>query len=362
MPNTKGSGKRAVRDPAIRHELTPEELRFTPPELDAAAVAAFVQRHWGLRGNYRRLAGERDQNFRLRLDDDSQFVVKIASQLEDPQLVDYQVQALLHLARRDGDLPTPHIRSALDGRPVCEFTTAEGDTHAVRVLSWVPGVPLASMPGLSLAAVHGTGRLQGRLCRAFADFTHPAQHHFMPWDALNGIVESPALRHGYLPESLEDRCAPVLERLEHDALPRMRSLPAQVIHNDAHRGNILCDPDNPAAISGVIDFGDLACRPIVTDLATSLTSFIGHTEDPLRVAATLLEGYRTVFAIDDAQLALLYDAVLTRAILTVQLLTYRIRHARAPESVRTVDLAESIINLDIALSIDSDEFFAAVNE
>ena len=346
----------------MRHELTPEELRFTPPQLDEAAVAAFVRRQWGLRGDYRRLAGERDQNFRLRLDDDRQFVVKIASRVEDPALVDYQVQALLHLARRDGDLPTPRILPALDGRSVCEFATTAGDVHAVRVLSWVPGVPLASMPGLSLAAVRETGALQGRLCRAFADFTHPAQHHFMPWDALNGIVESPALRHGYLPESLEDRCAPVLERLEHDSLPRMRSLPAQVIHNDAHRGNILCSPDKPAEISGVIDFGDLACRPIITDLATSLTSFVGHTEDPLRIAATLVHGFRTIHAIDDAQLALLYDAVLTRAILTVQLLTYRIRHAGAPESVRTVDLAESIVNLDIALSIAPEEFFAAVSE
>jgi Ser/Thr protein kinase RdoA (MazF antagonist) len=218
------------------------------------------------------------------------------------------------------------------------------------------------MPALSLEVIRETGRLQGRLCRAFADFTHPAQHHFMPWDALNGIVESPALRHGYLPEPFEERCAPVLERLAHDSLPRMRSLPAQVIHNDAHRGNILCSPGNPAEISGVIDFGDLACRPIITDLATSLTSFIGHTEEPLRAAAKLVAGFRSVLATDDAQLALLYDAVLTRAILTVQLLTYRIRHTGAPESVQTIDLAESIVNLDVALSIDPEQFLATVNK
>lgn len=346
----------------MRHELTPEELRFTPPELDEAAVAAFVELHWGLCGNYIRLAGERDQNFRLRLGDGSRFVVKIASRVEDPALVDYQVQALLHLARCDSGLPTPRIMPALDGRSICEFTTDAGESHAVRLLGWVPGVPLASMPVLPLDAVHETGRLQGRLCRAFAEFTHPAQHHFMPWDALNGIVESPALRHGYLPEPFEDRCAPVLERLENDSLPRMRSLPAQVIHNDAHRGNVLCSPDNPAEVSGLIDFGDLACRPVITDLATSLTSFIGHSEEPLRVAEKLLAGFRSVLAIDDAQLALLYDAVLTRAILTVQLLTYRIRHAGAPESVQTVDLAESIVNLDVALSIDPGQFLATVTK
>lgn len=344
------------------HELTPEELRFAPPELDEASVAGFVERHWGLRGTLRRLAGERDQNFRLRLDDGRQFVIKIASPLEDPALVDYQVQALLHIARRDNDLPTPRILPATDGREVCEYSSPTGEAHAVRLLSWVAGVPLGSMPVLPLGAVHATGQLQGRLCRAFADFSHPAQRHFMPWDALNGLVESPALRHGYLPEPLEGRCAPIFERLEHESLPRMRSLPAQVIHNDAHRGNVMCDRDDAAAVTGIIDFGDLAFRPVVTDLATSLTSFTGHSPDPLRVAATLVSGFRSILAIDDAQLALLYDALLTRAILTVQLLTYRVRHAGASESVRTVDLAESIVNLEVALSLDPDRFLAAVNE
>jgi Ser/Thr protein kinase RdoA (MazF antagonist) len=350
-----------VPDTATPHELTPEELRFAPPELDEETVADFVERHWGLRGALRRLAGERDQNFRLRLDDGRQFVIKIASPLEDPALVDYQVRALLHVARRDRGLPTPRIVPATDDRAVCEYSSPTGETHAVRLLSWVAGKPLGSMPALPLGAVHATGQLQGRLCRAFADFAHPAQRHFMPWDALNGLVESPALRHGYLPESLQERCAPILERLEHESLPRMRSLPAQVIHNDAHRGNIMCDPDDASVITGVIDFGDLAFRPVVTDLATSLTSFTGHSHDPLLIAGTLVSGFRSVLAIDDAQLALLYDALLTRAILTVQLLTYRVRHAGAPESVRTVDLAESVVNLKVALSMDPDRFLAAVS-
>jgi len=141
----------------------------------------------------------------------------------------------------------------------------------------------------------------------------------------------------------------------------MRSLPAQVIHNDAHRGNIMCDPDDAGVVTGVIDFGDLAFRPVVTDLATSLTSFTGHHHDPLQIAATLVAGFRSILDIDDAQLALLYDALLTRAILTVQLLTYRVRHAGAPESVRTVDLAESVVNLEVALSMDPDRFLAAVS-
>jgi hypothetical protein len=69
-----------------------------------------------------------------------------------------------------------------------------------------------------------------------------------------------------------------------------------------------------------------------------------------------------VLALDDAHLALLYDALMTRAILTVQLLTYRIRHAGAPESVRTIDLAESVVNLEVALSMSPEQFLDAVSQ
>lgn len=360
MRNTSESGTRPEPARGPRHELTPDDLRFAPPSLGEALVAGFVERQWGLRGTLSRLAGERDQNFRLRLADGTSHVVKIASPLEDPALIDYQVRALLHIAERDPGLPTPRILPAISGQSTGELRAPDGQAHAVRLLSWVPGVPLSSTPALSLGAVRATGRLQGRLCRALADFRHPAEGHFMPWDALNGLVESAALRQGYMPPELERRCAPHLERLEHESLPRMRSLPAQVIHNDAHRGNILCDPRDPSTVTGVIDFGDLAFRPLVTDLATALTSFIGHAEDPVRVAATLLEGFRSVAAIDDSQLALLYDALLARAILSVQLLTYRVLHTVAPESLRTVDLAESLANLEVALSVDPERFFGGL--
>lgn len=361
MRNTSGRAARPEPERAPRRGLTPHDLRFTPPSLDEALVADFVQRRWGLQGSFSRLSGERDQNFRLRLANGASHVVKIASPLEDPVLVDYQVRALQHVAERERDLPTPRIMRATNGQSVCELVSPAGQAHAVRVLSWVPGAPLGSMPTLTPGAVRGTGRLQGRLCRALADFRHPAQDHFMPWDALNGLVESAALRHGYMPRELERRCAPHLERLADVSLPEMRMLPAQVIHNDAHRGNILCDLEDPSTVTGLIDFGDLAFRPVITDLATSLTSFIGHTDDPLSLAATLVEGFRSVTPIDGTQLELLYDALLARAILSVQLLSYRVQQTAAPESVRTVDLAESRVNLEVALSVDPERFFRAVS-
>lgn len=339
--------------------LTPEDLRFTPPDLDERVVRTFVEAHWGKAGTYKRLSGERDQNFRLAAAEGQALVVKIASPVEDPALVDYQVQALRHIAASDPDLAVPRLHVSLAGNNV-ETLIHEGAPHAVRLLSFVPGVPLQQFDTLSLEAVRQVGRLQARLCRALQGFSHPADTHFMPWDALNGLVVSPALRHGYLPPDLERVCAPHLQRLESVSLPRMREFPVQVIHNDGHRGNVMCDPEDPSRVTGVIDFGDLARRPIVTDLATSLTSFIGHSDRPLLIAATLLGGFREIMPVPDGQVELLYDAILTRAILTVQLLTYRVKHTDVPKSVGDIDLIESIVNLQTMLAIDPAQFLETV--
>ena len=177
---------------------------------------------------------------------------------------------------------------------------------------------------------------------------------------MNGLVVSPELRTGYLPDDLRALCDPHLDRLEKCSLPRMRELPAQVIHNDAHTGNVLCNPDNPAEITGIIDFGDLAYRPLLTDIATSLTSFMGHAENPLAAASALVSGFNEALAVPREQLELLYDAVVARAILTVQLLNFRARHTEHHESLLVFDLPDAIYSLRVIMAIEPDAFFETI--
>ena len=88
----------------------------------------------------------------------------------------------------------------------------------------------------------------------------------MPWNILNGLVVSHELRTRYLRDGLAERCAPALRRPENESLPRMLALPVQTIHNDGHWGTVLCAPENPEPITGVIDFGDQIEGPLVVDL------------------------------------------------------------------------------------------------
>ena len=344
----------------MHHELTAEDLRFLPPDLPESELLGFVDKAWGITGTLKPLAGERDQNFRLTTDEGERYVLKVGGPLEDLSLVDYQVRALLRIEDFDPAIPVPRLIRSTEGKPVERMIDHDGKPHTVRLLSYVPGVPIREFVPPPLAACHAVGTVQGRICDAFRDFSHPAQDHFMPWDMMNGLVESPALRKGYLPEDLQNVCERHLDRLGEASLPRMHELPSQVIHNDAHTGNVMCNPDDPSEITGVIDFGDLACRPILTDLATSLTSFMGHADDPIAAAQQLVRGFNSVYPIPDEQLELMYDAVLTRSIMTVQLLNFRAMHTHSAPSLLTIDVPDAIENLRVVLAIDAQEFLQSV--
>lgn len=344
-----------------RGALTADALRFSPPRINEDLLAPFLHEHWRIEGDLHSLSGERDQNFRVTTADGSRYVLKVASPLEDLVLVDFQIQALLHLAAADPTIPIPRILRSSNGKLFETLTTARG-AHPVRVLSWVDGVPYGELDPPSHDTIAQIGALQGRMCGAFRGFRHAGASHFMPWDILNGLVVSRALRNNYLRGDLAMRCAPVLEHLSAVALPRMRQLPHQVIHNDAHSGNVLCDPHEPGTVVGVIDFGDLLYRPIVVDLATSLASIMETTESPVAASAALVGGFAQYSEIPAEQLELVYDALLARAILIVQLLQFRAENTDAGTSLVEEDIPLVKRGLERALTMNRSDFKDALQD
>ena len=343
----------------MQSELTASDLRFTPPRLPQGLLAQFLEDHWGITGTFKSLSGERDQNTRVCTLDDKRYVLKVSSPIEDPILVDFQVQALLHLERVDPDIPIPKLYHSLDGAVVKTLRSDEGD-HVVRLLSWVDGVPLEDAATSSPELIAQIGSLQGRMCKAFAGFRHAGGAHFMPWNILNGLVVSHELRTRYLRDGLAERCAPALHRLENESLPRMLALPVQTIHNDGHWGNVLCDPTAPDRVTGVIDFGDQVEGPLVVDLATSMSSVLERSPEPLEAAAALVQGFEKHLALPDDQRELLYDATLARAIMIVQLLEFRAQHTEVDPELRDVDIPIVKQTLERILCIDPDDFLLAV--
>lgn len=338
-------------------------MRFTPPSLPQARIQSFLEDVYGVSGKLARLDGERDQNFSVSAEDGKKYVVKISSADEAWTRIDLQIQVLDHIEKADPHLRVPRQVRSRDGALSTTIEAADGKAHAARLLSYIPGASLNSFDPPSRAIVRKLGSMLGRLCRVLQSFDHPGASEFMAWDIMNGLLESDAMRNDYLPAALSGICAPVLDRLKAETLPRMRSFQTQVIHNDAHAGNVIYEAQNPGEISGFIDFGDVVRRPLVVDLSTALASLVERDPDITGVACTLVDGFEEWLKVPGEQISTLFDATLARLILSAQLMNFRITNDLCEsDTLRDVELPRVIHGLNEMVSVDPMEFEAALRD
>jgi len=336
------------------HELTLADLNFDPPALPEERLRELARSCFGIAGRFQPLDGERDQNSRVTTADGRQFVLKISSAGEDPGVVDFQVQALLHIAGRDADIPVPRQHRGLDGKVVYRTGSEKGE-HAVRLLSWLPGIRYQEGLPPSLSGLEGVGAFLARLNRALAGFSHPAAGHFMPWDSSNGLIFRPQLL-GLLPAEVGDLVGPILQRLETRTFPALKRLPHQIIHQDAHGANLLRDSANSEHVAGVIDFGDMVNGPLIADLAVSAAYFAEGAGAPAEVAAALCRGFHRVTPLAAHETDLLLDLMIARQILTLQLNEFRQRNMECPPEFISVDMPRVLASLKSLAALDDREF------
>lgn len=255
----------------------------------------------------RRLPSERDKNYLLTDDSGRQFVLKIANASESRAFLDAQNAVLDYLSER-----VPFCQ-----RVIGEVAEFEG--HLARVVSYLPGVPLADIRPHPPALLHDLGQKLGQLSRALADFDHPAVHRDFHWDLANGnrvvneyapLIENAGLRELVL------RC-----RFE----PRIE-LRRSVIHGDANDHNVLVDPET-MTVSGLIDFGDMVYSYTVGDLAIALAYVVLHEDDPFE---SVIAGYTSEFELLDEEREALWSLVRLRLAMSVCIAAYQIQ--RHPEN------------------------------
>ena len=343
-----------------QRELTIEDLNFNPPQLPEERLREIALQFYGLEGEFRRLEGERDQNSRIVTADGRKYVLKISGAREPDSAVDFQVSALRHIAAADPGIPVPRVQTGRDGRLVHQVESAEG-SHAVRVLSWLDGIPYQEGPMPSPGGLFGVGRFLARLNRALAGFAHPASTRFMPWDCTNGLVFHPGL-FGQLRSDVQDLAGPFLERLQREVYPALERLRRQVIHQDGHGANLLRKSAANEEVCGMIDFGDMVFGPIVCDLAVSLTHFIEDASKPAAVAGAMCRGFHSLIPLGKAEIELVLDLVIARQVLILELFEFRRLNMEKPPRFVTEDQPGIIASLKMLLALDRKAFNRELRE
>ena len=340
--------------------LTVEDLRFDAPDLPVHMLQDFAAERFQVRGDFVPLLGERDQNFRITSPEGHQFVFKVSGHREAPDVVDFQVKALLHIGQRDTGLQVPRLVPGVDGNIVQNLRSGTG-RHLVRMLTYLPGIPYDDGPAPSLEGLQDIGVFLARLATALEEFEHPAARHFMPWDICNGLIFNLQLQ-GLLPGSIIKMIQPSLSRLENDVYPGLASLRRQVIHQDGHGGNLLRQSATTESIAGMIDFGDMVEAPLICDLAVSLASFVLEREELEDIACALCRGFDSVIPLAIEETDLLLDLIIARLILNLQLFEFRrTQAASVPDFV--IDEQPAIIAaLEKLISLDRTAFNLALRE
>ncbi|MFD1744991.1 aminotransferase class III-fold pyridoxal phosphate-dependent enzyme [Rhizobium helianthi] len=332
------------------------------PDLPLELLEAHVGASYGLSGKWRRLGGEREQNFRLVTHDGTQFVVKVASRDEPLESLLFQTAALEHIERVDPALSVPRLRRTLAGEAMSTVIDAEGLAYPLRVVSFISGNILfdeirAAGRTLDAEQLMQLGATNGRLARALQGFRGEGAPRNMPWDLANGLLFADNLQP-HMPDVLAStlqNLMPGLREVIAEKLPRLRG---QVIYHDFHESNVLVRFDPAFAIDGVIDFGDMIFGPVVQDLAVCVASLIHWTPDPVFAATCLVRGYQRYMPLEKADLEVLRQLVLARLLLQVGLVSYRASVEEEPDT-DLADLQALYIKAIQRLALVSDADFVA---
>jgi hydroxylysine kinase len=332
---------------------------FTPPVLREDEVARIAAERYGLVGAQVQLRGERSHNTLFTAADGSRFVLKIASADDPLATIDFHAKALVHLELRAPDLPVARMRPSLDGELVPVFERA-GLHHGMRLVTFMPGHTFEDGQPVTTEGMRRIGALVGSVSDALADFEHPADATFMPWDVANGLIVDDELWSGLADDSRE-LLTPARARLEL-AQAKMATLPRQVIHNDAHVGNLLRSGPDSDLVTGVIDFGDLVRTVTVADLGVTGASLAPHQNDPVAAMAALASGFHERRPLSAAEKLAIPDVVLCRLALSTLMTDHQIARAPHIAGAVTAERPGVLSGLRRWLAIEHDRLVDAIEE
>ena len=154
------------------------------------------------------LGSERDRTFALLGSDDQRLaILKVSNPSEDPEVLDMEAEAALHVAAVDPELGmalpwrtaatgTPGTAQPGDDPALLRAEWSHGEmAHWVRAYDVLPGRSWIAAIDLGDAALIAWGDTTARLALALRAFTHPRARRTMLWDVQHALASRTMLEH-----------------------------------------------------------------------------------------------------------------------------------------------------------------------
>ncbi|MGD9302512.1 MAG: aminotransferase class III-fold pyridoxal phosphate-dependent enzyme, partial [Desulfobacterales bacterium] len=292
--------------------------------LSEQAAVRLAMDLFGLEVSAKQLPSERDQNFHLASPGGKAYVLKVANSTESREVLDCQNQAMLHIAAKrnvfGGNISVvPDVLSTTNGEQIAAVQGPDGVTHFVRLLTYLPGKPLALVKPHDADLLTSLGRFMGRIDQVLQDFDHSATHRHFHWDLENAcqIIEN-YLNYIKAPENRK-LVKSFLRRFQTETESQLADLRTGIIHNDANDYNVLVIPGGrwTNTVGGMIDFGDMVYTRVVYEIAIACAYAMLNKADPLAAASHVVAGYHQTFPLTAQELAVLFDLICMRLCMSV---------------------------------------------
>ena len=304
------------------------------PRFALKDVKALCKRLYRREGEFKPLLSEHDLTWLVTADTGECSVLKISNRKDSEAVVAMQCNAMAHIRRRDPTLPVPQMIPTVEGEDYSWVSSAlSGERHMIRMISFMPGVVAEDHPELIGEAYYDAiGAMAGRLVKALNNLFDPAarsNQHL--WDITRMAQLRPMLA-AIEDKELQQTCRELLDHAEAVVIPALNATRCQLVHQDAHWGNVMIDPQDCGRISALLDFGDMGYNPIVCELVIAADSTPPDVDDILARLILVAQGFDRHYPLEEAEVDLIYDAFLLRQVMTVIICAYRDQHDKEQQT------------------------------
>ena len=314
MPENTLHAKLQLRN-ATWKTVTMTDLSHPAPQFSAVDAEKLAKELFGVTASAIALDSERDCNYRLKTETDAGWILKIVNASEPKVESEFQTALLHHLAKANAELTVPFLKPSLSGDVLASTVAIGGEKHALRLVGWLPGTPLAQVPR-TFNLMRNLGRSIGELDYALQGFIHPGALRELDWD-LRHAGRARTRLHFVRDAGKKELLDRFITRFEKLVSPKLPTLRAQVIHNDANDWNVLVDKNDNEKIAGLIDFGDAVHTVLIAEVAIACAYAALDMDDPIGAAAALTAGFHEKYPLKPEEIDLLFDLIAMRLVTSV---------------------------------------------
>lgn len=270
--------------------------------------------HYNIKGKAYELPGYTDFNFRIKVENENSYVLKISRKNSNDNFTLFLRDILLYLEKNSNELTVPRIICDKKGDYISELFDGNQNKQNVRLLSWVSG-RIWGQVNPRLKKLHfSLGKTCGKITKALQNFDHPQAHGEFEWDTAQSLWTK---KHLHLFNDEEKEIVSYFQNMFEDNLASYNLLRKSIVHNDANDNNIIVSEDliNPT-VTSIIDYGDAIHTQIINDVAVSCSYAIMDHLDPLEAALPVVSGYYASFPLQEEELKHLYNAIAMRLVIS----------------------------------------------